>query len=100
MSPVADRTRTATAYLQIAPHAPVGGDKTWDRAHGWGASIQRVTNHPPETPLPDCVVVKVVIEVPAAAWEPLVPEAKVTVPLDAVQRPISVQVEPVGESDE
>lgn len=51
----------------------------------------RVTKKKPTVVAEGCVVVKVRIRIPAAAFEPLQPEAIVDVPLDLVQRPVEVE---------
>lgn len=73
-------TLTANAYLQIK--------RDW----GTKAKVVRVTQSKPSIPDPDAVVVKVKISIPSEMFVP--PEAEVTIPLAAVQRP-PVQIEPV-----
>lgn len=83
------QTREATAYLQLAPRAP--------RPYGgyWGgsseASVVRCTNKPPAEPIPGCIVVKVRIRVPDAAWRPISPTVVIDVPADLVQHPVEVE---------
>lgn len=81
-------TREATAYLQIAPHAPRPYGGYWGSSE---ASIMRCTNGKPETPLPGCIVVKVRIRVPKEAWEPISPEAVIDIPAELIQRPVEVE---------
>lgn len=73
--------RDGTAYLQVR------------RAPGWGASLRVVksTQRRPEVIEPGCVVVKIVLRLPSEAFEPLSPEAVVTVPTELVQRTIEVE---------
>lgn len=81
-------TREATAYLQIAPHAP----RAYGTYYSYGeASVMRCTNKRPAEPLPGCIVVKVKIRVPAAAWGPIAPEVVVDIPASLVQHPVEVE---------
>jgi hypothetical protein len=54
--------------------------------------VVRATQNRPEAVAPGCVVVKIRLRIPAAAFAPLTPEAVVTVPENLVQ---PVEVEPV-----
>lgn len=80
------RLLDADAYLQIRRHA------TWNR---YEARVMRVTQRRPdeESVLPGCVVVKVKIQIPSAAFDPLQPEAVVVIPEDLIQRPVYVTAE-------
>ena len=81
------RTISTTAYVQVAR----------DERRSWRDEgvVRNVTNRRPATVLPGCIVVKVRIRIPAAAWEPLQPEAVIDVPADLVQHPVEVEaVEP------
>lgn len=88
MSTIPDGYREAICYLQIEARGsgPYGG-----RHPGpYQATATRLTVDKPSKPIPGAVVVKVRIQVPKAAFEPLQPEAVVRVPEDLVQRPLLV----------
>lgn len=78
--------REATAYLQIE-NVPAGN--TYDS--GTKAAVRGVTNKKPDVIRPGCIVVKVRLRIPSAAWEPFQPEDVIDVPADLVQRPIDVE---------
>lgn len=85
-----EKTREATAYLQIAGRPP---GNAWDA--GNRAAVVGVTNTKPDVVRAGCIVVKVKLRIPVEAWEPFAPEAVIDVPADLVQRPIAVTaVEP------
>lgn len=75
--------RTGTVYLQLAPSTR------------WYADLRLVnaTSRKPRRAAPGAVVVKLRVEIPGEAFEPLTPEATVTVPESLVQRPIAVEAE-------
>lgn len=76
--------RDGTAYLQVRP-----GRYPTD------LRVIKATQRRPDVVEADCVVVKVRLRIPAKAFDPLQPEAVVTVPEDLVQHPVEVEaVEP------
>lgn len=79
--------REAVAYLQISKRSP--GPSQWVASRD--AVVERFTTKKPAKPIPGCVVVKVRVQVPAAAFEPLEPEAVVQVPVSLVQEPVHVE---------
>lgn len=72
--------REGTAYLQVRA----------DR-YPFELRVLKATQRKPTVVEPDCVVVKVKLRVPRAAFEPLRPEAVVTVPESLVQHPVAVE---------
>jgi len=79
-----DRKIITEAYLQIRRKTR-NGYETYSEG-----VVERVTSKRPDTPAPGCVVVKVQINVPLAAFEPLTPEVVIDVPEDLVQHPVEV----------
>lgn len=79
-------TRTATAYLQIE-----GKDPGPNYDSGRRAIIRSVHNKRPQTVRSGCIVVKVQLQIPTAAWLPISPEAVVVVPESLVQHPVEVE---------
>lgn len=88
----------ATVYLQVAPEY-----KRWMADHSNPASIDgaRVvgsTQRKAAKPRPGVVEVKLTIELPAAAFVPLAPEAVVTVPEDmTAAHPVVVEAQDANE---
>lgn len=74
----------ATAYLQVRKHPA---------AWRWEARVIKSTQRRPEPEHvePGCIVVKVRLRIPFAAWGPFEPEAVINVPADLIQRPIEVE---------
>lgn len=70
-------TRTAVVYLQIQE------DDYYPRQ----AKVVRTTQNKPESRLPNTVVVKLAIEIPQAAFDPLQPTATIRIPEELVQHP-------------
>lgn len=70
------------AYLQIRRH------QHWSQSE---LRIMRATQRRPEVIEPGCVVVKIRLRMPLAAFLPLQPEAVVTVPEDLVQHPVEAE---------
>jgi len=87
-SSIPDGYREATCYLQIqARRSGPYGSSYPGRSE---ATAVRMTTGKPDKPIPGAVVVKVRIQVPAAAFEPLQPEAVVRVPEELTQHPVEV----------
>ncbi len=60
-----------------------------------GAKVIAVHQNKPTTLRGDQVAIKVTIELPAAAFDPLHPEAVIVVPPELIQQPVEVEaVEP------
>lgn len=76
-----------SAYLECDAYLQIRGADTWRRE----PRVMKSTQKRPEIVEPGCVVVKVRVRIPASAFEPLQPEAVVTVPEDLVQRPVEVE---------
>lgn len=81
--------REAVAYLQIQGRPP-GNESDWSQNQ---ATAVRLTTTKPTRPISGAVVVKVRIQIPKTAFEPLQPEAIIQVPEDLVQRPILVDAQ-------
>ena len=89
----------APVYLQVEPR-----DRAYDPTTGrWdgrarSAAVVGMTVNRPEKPRRGVVVVKVVLRIPAAAFDPLRPEAVVTIPADLTEpHPIEVTADdPTG----
>ena len=81
-------TREATVYLQLQP-GPPGPGRQYDV--GNKARVAQASSRPPMKPQPGCIVIKLRIRVPAAAWHPITPEAVIDVPAELIQHPISVE---------
>lgn len=79
--------REGTAYLQLVP-----------TKYPYELKLAGATQRKPTVVDPDAVVVKVRLRVPSAAFEPLQPEAVVTVPAELVQH--EVVVEATGGDDD
>lgn len=80
----------ATAYLVVKGKRRRYRPLTVD-----SASITRVTQNKPATLTGDEIAVKVTIELPAAAFEALQPEAVITVAENLIQFPVEVEaIEP------
>lgn len=58
--------------------------------------VERVTQTYPRTVDAGCVVVKLAINVPAAAFAPLLPNAIITVPESMIDHPVEVEAIPTG----
>ncbi|MBM7788890.1 hypothetical protein [Tenggerimyces flavus] len=71
--------REGTAYLQLVP-----------TRYPYELKVVNATQRKPSIVDPDAVVVKVRLRVPCAAFEPLQPEAVITVPAELVQHPVEV----------
>lgn len=72
--------RKGTAYLQVVA-----------TRYPYELKVVKATQKKPTVIEPDSVVVKVTIQIPRAAFEPLQPEAVVTVPAELVQHPVEVE---------
>lgn len=75
-----DQTREGTVYLVLKP--------------GRGAfelRVDKATNQKPRSTPEGSIVMKAKIKIPRKAFEPLAPEAVITVPEEMVQHPISVE---------
>lgn len=80
-----DRTVDLTTYLHIGETYP----NRWGRTFG----VRKHSNKRPAEPMPGCVVVKIRIRLPEAAFDPLAPEVIVDIPADLIQHPVSVTAE-------
>lgn len=87
-TPIPDGYREAVCYLQIEARRPGPYGGTWPGSNQ--ATAVRMTTGKPDKPIPGAVVVKVRVQVPAAAFEPLQPEAVVRVPEELTQHPVEV----------
>lgn len=74
----------ADAYLQVRKFTSYWGTPR-------EARVVRCTQTKPDEPIPGCIVVKVKLRIPVAAWGPFEPEAVIDVPADLVQQPIEVE---------
>jgi hypothetical protein len=75
-----NKWREGIGYLQVQP-----GRLPWE------LKVVRVTQRRPSVVDADSVVIKVKLRVPVKAFEPLQPEAVVTVPEELVQHPVEVE---------
>lgn len=57
-------------------------------------SVAKLSQDPPEQLLPDAVLVKLHLRIPAAAFEPLTPAATVDIPIGDVARQVQVDSGP------
>lgn len=73
--------REGTTYLTVRPD------------HYWANELKviKATQGEPSSIDADCVVVKLKLRIPKAAFKPLEPEAVVTVPEELVQHPVEVE---------
>lgn len=81
----------ATFYIQLEPEYPYyrGSD-----ADPVAAKAVRLTQSKPDKPKPGTVIVKLTVELPAAAFRPLQPEAVITIPDNLTQAvPLEVTAE-------
>ncbi len=69
------------AYLQVRQ----------DDRYPYKLKVVKSTQRQPEVVEAGCVVVKIKLRVPRAAFSPLQPEAVVTVPESLVQHPVDVE---------
>ena len=76
---MASQIREGSCYLQVAP------------SRYSELRVVKSTQRKPDIVEPGCVVVKVQLRIPSAAFEPLRPEAIVTVPEGLVQRVVEVE---------
>ena len=79
---------TAQFYLQAKASKNHYGDVT-------GAKAVKITQSRPQQPEPDCIVVKLVVHLPATAFED-VPVAEISVPIENIHaiQAESIPVEP------
>lgn len=76
------RFREGDTYLQVRPDS---------RGYGLKLKVVKATQRRPAQLEPECVLVKVRLRLPVAAFQPLEPEAVVTVPEELVQQPVLVE---------
>lgn len=88
MSSVPEGYREATCYLQIEARGSGPYGSYYPRSSE--ATAVRMTSKKPDKPIPGAVVVKVRIQIPRAAFEPLQPEAVVRVPAEFAQHVVEV----------
>ena len=77
--------RTGTVFLQVRRHP------------NWTSELRvvRATQKYPEVVAPGCILIKLKLQIPNAAFAPIEPVATVVVPEELVQHPIEVEaVEP------
>ena len=95
-----DETVKATGYIQVRPDWNNWSDHTSARDVR-GARAVRLTQKRSATPEPGTVEVKVTLELPKAAFLPLMPEAIVVVPADlTVAHPVQVEATDPREAGE
>jgi hypothetical protein len=75
------RYREGDTYLQVRP----------DPSYSYKLRVIKSTQRCPDVLEPGCVLVKIKLRVPHAAFLPLTPEAVVTVPDSFVQQRIDVE---------
>ena len=75
------RYREGDLYLQVRP----------DPRYVAELRAIKCTQREPDVVEPGCVVVKIRVRIPDAAFRPLQPEAVVTIPEELVQQPIAVE---------
>ncbi|TDP97670.1 hypothetical protein [Labedaea rhizosphaerae] len=74
--------RVGEVYLQVAEHHMYGGE----------LKVVRSTQKRPAVLEPGCILVKIKLSIPRAAWKPFEPEAIVTVPAELTeQAPVEVE---------
>lgn len=81
-----DGTHTATFYVQIRAKR-----SHWNPDQIERLGAVRVSQTKPDEVLPGCVVIKLNVRIPDAAFEPFQPEAVIDIPAELVQRPIEVE---------
>jgi hypothetical protein len=96
---MARRTVLVPVYLQVEPKRRSGyGDH-----EVWEASVIAATTKKPKRPragATDVLIVKVTLQIPSAAFDPLEPEAIIAIPEHLVDRaPIEVVAEDPREDD-
>jgi hypothetical protein len=74
---------TADCYLQVTNVV-----RNWRSSNG---RVIKATTKRPEVTDPDVVVVKIRVQIPYEAFEPLKPEAVVVIPEELVQHPVTVE---------
>lgn len=79
-------TVEATAYLTVEGTRSRYSDKSVT-----AAKVTRVTKGRPAQLSADQVAVRVTVQLPAAAFDPLRPEAMIVVPEELIQRPVEVE---------
>jgi hypothetical protein len=85
--PSAKDTVTATAYLVVR-----GERNNWQpKSLVWSAKVAGVRAKKPTSLGPDDVIVKIKVELPKRAFEPLEPEALIVVPEELVQHVVTVE---------
>jgi len=77
-----NRTRTGEVYLTVRPGR-----------YPFELVVDKATVRKPTVTSPGAVVVKLKLRIPTAAFEPLKPEATVTIPESLVQHPVEVEAE-------
>lgn len=82
---------TATAYLTVQGIRSRHGDKTVRQA-----KITRITQSRPSSLALDQIAVRVMVQLPSAAFEPLRPEALIVVPEEMIQFPVEVEASPAN----
>lgn len=94
-----ERRVQAPAYLQVRPEWATYADRT-DVRQVRGARVVKVTQKRSENPEPGTVEVKVVLDLPASIFVPLMPEAVVVVPDSlTVAHPIQAEATDPREGD-
>lgn len=84
---MSERYEKSTFYVQLRRHEMGRSNgNTWQRVR-----VVTATQTRPTVTDPDVVVVKLTVNIPAAAFEPLMPSAEIEVPLDLVQRTVLVE---------
>lgn len=89
---------TATFYAQVDPRFGWGTDPAGNQIIE-SAAVRTVTQSKPRKPQSGCIVVKLSIKVPTAAFLPLSPEAIVVIPADLTEHaPVEVEaLDPTAE---
>lgn len=83
----------ATFYVQIEPEFSDYRKDPDGEPTVIGAKAKRITQSKPDITLPNAVVVKLSLDIPASAFKPLRPSVEVVIPDTHVQPAISIIVE-------
>ncbi len=94
-----ERTIDVPVYLQVEPRGRAYDYETRRRdGSATSAAVVGTTVKRPDRPRPGTVVVKITLRIPAAAFDPLRPEAVVIIPTDLTD-PHPVEVEAQDPTD-
>ena len=98
---MSDKTIDVPVYLQVEPRRRAWNyDTRRNDGPARDAAVVATTARRPAKPRAGTVVVKVTLRIPAAAFEPLRPEAVVVIPTDLTEpHPIEVEAQDPTDAD-